>query len=310
MMNAAFSNNHQLLCLSSLLRKRWRIAMQNLAGTAEPSEHFSQIYDEAFFGVPDDWDEASENEATTANLLFDLANPEPQSSKEPPDGFPVYLYADISDGYLSIYRYLTDTQECRPCVAWEPFNKDKFLRTIRDYQDQQTKALWYVADSAREIIPMLNKRNADSSVCRHFPDMEGVSIHVDLTDTALRIAYLLQGGIRQLKLPRWGLNAWCSTCQEQLLTQDKEHSRLMLINNTSGMLCGGEADTCPKSVPTSAFQCRRYAHLLLNLMPVTPDASVRFTGWLATKAFKEAVESVMPPRYQSIVFTPHLPFIP
>lgn len=298
-------NDSELLDLSKKLRERWETALSRLAEIST-SPDISRAYDEAFWGAPRDWTVGDAGRDMLANLLFSPAAVEEVCGGECLEDRPAYLYADMVDGYLTIHRH----QGIGGClwedsfVCFEQFSKD-FLRMISKYENHAEGARWCAAgmvgeDDFESLFACLGQK---ASQRNRFPDLVGVSLHVDLSLAALRIAYALDNSAqpRLLVLPAWGLQAWLKQLDKPIFSRNVETTLKMLIDNKSTVFSDG--DKLAAFLPAE-LKCEHFLRLLLNLIPNNSAIRLRITGWLASSAFRAVGEKIFSKRYAAVTYSP------
>lgn len=295
----------EIIILSQLLRKRWEISLSQLTAISNSLDK-SHAYDVAFWGAPTDWSELTPQQYSLANLLSPLRRREQRLSHESGVEGKTLLYADMVDGYLSIHRHQgidgVTWEEYAYC--FERFGTD-FIRKIPKYENHAEETHWCTAgmEDEREfghLCAVLNGKKHSSR--KRFPDMDGVSLHVDLSLGALRIAYDVDGEVspRTLVLPAWGLLSWLKGLDRPFFAESIGTTLKMLIDNKSTAFAQGEQ--LVRALPADA-ECNRYLHLLLNLLPLRQDIAVRATGWLSSKAFQTVAEPLFNQRFGEVNFT-------
>lgn len=299
------ADNRRALALSEQLRKRWNVALSHMDEIASSSNK-AQAYDEAFWGAAQDWCEIEPQQYSLANLLFALRRRGKKLSHECVVEGKTLLYADMVDGYLSIHRLQgidgVTWEEYAYC--FERFGTD-FIRKIPKYENHAEETRWCAAGMEDEtefgrLCAALKEKKCSSR--KRFPDMDGVSLHADLSLDALRIAYDVEGETspRILVLPAWGLRSWLKGLERPFFAENIDTTLKMLIDNKSTAFVQGEQ--LVRALPEDV-ECNRYLHLLLNLLPFRQDIAVRATGWLSSKAFQMVAEPIFNKRFAKVTFT-------
>ena len=287
--------------LSSLVLKRWRLATAPENLLAPDSE---QRYNTAFWGSPADWDEIAPQQESVANLLF---SPSLQTKSHESAHIPcVCIFADVLDGYIRLHRNLglSDSSWQEDYEPWHKLDPITFSRNIDKIQDKRTneEVYWCLNGEGRELRPVLEQeaKNARVTELDRFPDMDGVSVHVDLTMDELSVAYREEGGktgLRIVRLPAWGLRAWLESIKGAAFLKEPESTKEMLIRNQGIALPTG-GHLLPIDV-----DCAGYLKRLANMLPFNLELRVRFTGWLSSKAFLQAAQDSIGSRFANISFT-------
>lgn len=298
-------DNSTALDLSELLRKRWNIALSHLPEISK-SCSIAQAYDVSLWGNPAEWSEIAPQQHSLANLLFPIGCVETPAFPECTEEGKVYLYADMVDGYFSIHRHqgVPGAEWEEKQFSFEKFCKEEFVRKISKYENHADKVYWGVAgmdDEAEfgDLSSVLRKRGITR---KRFPDMDGVSLHVDLSLSCLRIAYDEKGGTHPkiLVLPAWGLLSWLKGLARPVFAEKVDTTLKMLVDNKSTAFAQGEQ--LERALPAD-IECKRYLHLLFNLLPFRQNVAVRVSGWLSSKSFQMVAEPLFNQRFGEVTFT-------
>ena len=298
-------DNSTALDLSEQLRKRWDIALSHLQEISK-SCSISQAYDDSFWGNPAEWSEIAPKQHALANLLFPIRKVETPTFLECTQEGKVYLYADMVDGYFSIHRHqgVLGAGWEEKQFSFEKFCKEEFVRKISKYENHADKVYWGVAgmDDEAEFGDMSSVLRKRGITRKRFPDMDGVSLHVDLSLSCLRIAYEEKGGTHPkiLELPAWGLLSWLKGLARPVFSENVDTTLKMLIDNKSTAFAQGEQ--LERALPAD-IECKRYLHLLFNLLPFSQDVAVRVSGWLSSKSFQMVADPLFKQRFGEVTFT-------